>query len=83
MIHPSYLEMIDSVNSTAEGDTPIVKSRYSIVTATAKRARQLIDKGMDGDDENKPLSQAVREIYKGEVKILPTEDEAEEENTAE
>ena len=76
MIHPSYKEMMEAVNSESEDDTtPIVSSRYSIVMATAKRARQLVS----GDDplvpENnavrKPLSIAVDEIYEGAVHILP------------
>lgn len=44
MLHPSYAELIKVVNGDVEeGDTPVVNSRYSIVLATAKRARQLID----------------------------------------
>ena len=77
MIHPSYKEMIAAVNSEIEdGTVPVVSSRYSIVMATSRRARQLID----GDEplvettpEEKPLSIAVEEAYKGEVKILPEE----------
>ena len=43
MLHPSYTEIIDAVNSEVEpGEQPVVQSRYSIVIATAKRARQLI-----------------------------------------
>ena len=74
MIHPSYKEMMEAVNSDSEDDTtPIVSSRYSIVMATAKRARQVVD----GDDpltnslSRKPLSIAVDEIYEGAVHILP------------
>lgn len=75
MMHPSYREMMEAVNKQSEDDTvPIVSSRYSIVMATAKRARQIVD----GDEpliENtkgrKPLSIAVDEIYQGKVKILP------------
>ena len=77
MIHPSYKEMMEVVNSVSEDDTtPIVSSRYSIVMATAKRARQIVN----GDEplvpaplEKKPLSIAVEEIYQGEVRILPDE----------
>jgi DNA-directed RNA polymerase subunit omega len=44
MMHPSYREMMAAVNKESEDDTtPIVSSRYSIVMATAKRARQIID----------------------------------------
>ena len=44
MIHPSYTEIMKVVNSEVEpGEQPVVNSRYSIVMATSKRARQLID----------------------------------------
>ena len=77
MIHPSYKEMMEVVNSESEDDTtPIVSSRYSIVMSTAQRARQIVN----GDEplvpaprEKKPLSIAVEEIYQGEVRILPDE----------
>ena len=43
MIHPSYSELMQVINSDTEADEePIVSSRYSIVLATSKRARQLI-----------------------------------------
>ena len=43
MLHPSYTDLMKVVNSeVGEGDTPVVNSRYSIVMATAKRARQII-----------------------------------------
>ena len=45
MLHPSYSELIKVVNSDVEeGEAPVVNSRYSIVLATAKRARQIIDR---------------------------------------
>ena len=80
MIHPSYKEMITAVNSEVEdGTVPVVSSRYSIVMATAKRARQLIDGDealIDAEEKEKPLSIAVEEVYKGAVKILPEEENA-------
>ena len=40
MLHPSYTDLMEVVNSDVEpGEQPIVQSRYSIVLATAKRAR--------------------------------------------
>ena len=81
MIHPSYVELMRVVNDNAEeiGEEPVVNSRYSIVTATAKRARQIID----GDETlietkqgDKPLSTAVTELFEGELKTL-TDEEAE------
>jgi DNA-directed RNA polymerase subunit omega len=69
------------VNSeVGEGEDLVVNSRYSIVIATAKRARQLIDGDeplIDDTDGKKPFSIAVEELYEGKVKIL-AEDTAEE-----
>ena len=43
MIHPSYSDLMAVVNSEVEpGEQPVVQSRYSIVLATAKRARQIV-----------------------------------------
>ena len=88
MIHPSYQELIATINEGQDLDeAPVVSSRYSLVLATSKRARQIIGgaeplvkvkKGM------KPLSIAVEEMYKGEVTILQEpEVEAEEETKEE
>jgi len=72
------------VNSeVGEGDTPVVNSRYSIVLATAKRARQIIAR-QSKDDLNvikvsKPLSKAVRELNEGKLKILAETEETEDE----
>ena len=79
MLHPSYTDLINAVNSGAaeSGDEPVVQSRYSIVIAASKRARQLIagDKPLvAGAAGKKPLSTAVQELYEQKVKIL-TEDE--------
>lgn len=85
MLHPSYADLIKVVNSEVEeGEDPVVTSRYSIVMATSKRARQIIA----GDDElvdckgKKPLSVAVEELSQGKIKIL-NEDALEEEVLAE
>ena len=44
MLHPSYSDLMNVVNKEVEeGETPVVNSRYSIVMATSKRARQLVD----------------------------------------
>jgi DNA-directed RNA polymerase subunit omega len=68
-----------------EGETPVINSRYSIVMATAKRARQIVD----GDEPliaaaegEKPLSIAVEELNQEKIRILaenePDEEEEEE-----
>ena len=77
MLHPSYSDLMKVVNSEVEpGEAPVVNSRYSIVMATAKRARQII-----GGDEplvtgkcDKPLSLAVEELNQGKIKILSEEE---------
>ena len=86
MIHPSYTELMEAINEGAEmEDEPLVTSRYSVVLATSKRARQLIagKEAMVRTDGKKPLSTAVEEIYKGKVNILPEEEETTEEVGAE
>ena len=63
MLHPSYSDLIEAVNSEVEpGEEKLVNSRYSIVLATAKRARQLIAgaESMAGGHETKPLSEIGR-----------------------
>lgn len=74
MLHPSYNDLMNIVNSEVEpGDELLVNSRYSIVIATAKRARQLImgdPSKIEGDDLPKPLSIAVQELYESKVKII-------------
>ena len=83
MLHPSYTDLIEAVNSDVEpGEQPVVQSRYSIVIASAKRARQLIagEEAYVPSAGRKPLSVAIEELNKSYVKILPEEegeDEAE------
>jgi DNA-directed RNA polymerase subunit omega len=78
MLHPSYTDLINAVNSGAESENePVVQSRYSIVIATAKRARQLIggeEPMIGGSYGKKPLSVAVEELYEQRVKILSEEE---------
>ncbi|MGI6096008.1 MAG: DNA-directed RNA polymerase subunit omega [Lachnospiraceae bacterium] len=81
MIHPSYSELLQAVNSESETDeAPLVNSRYSIVLATSKRARQIIagETPLVPGKGKKPLSIAVQELYEGKVKIMPEEEKTEE-----
>ena len=78
MLHPSYSDLMKVVNSEVEpGEAKVVNSRYSIVMATAKRARQLIsgDDALVKGDSLKPLSVAVEELNEGQIKILSDEEE--------
>ena len=84
MIHPSYTELIQAINNNAEEDdnTMMLNSRYSLVLATSKRARQLIagdDAMVAGAAGKKPLSIAIDELYQQKVKILPEEEPSAEE----
>ncbi|MBP1743921.1 MAG: DNA-directed polymerase subunit omega [Firmicutes bacterium] len=53
MINPSIVDLLKKVNS-----------RYTLVTMTAKRARQLIDgqEPLESIDSNKPVTIAINEI---------------------
>ena len=81
MLHPSYTDLMQVVNKDVEeGETKVVNSRYSIVMATSKRARQLIDgemplvKAKKGEN---PLSIPIQEMNEGKLTIVT--DNAEEE----
>ncbi len=80
MIHPSYVDLMNVVNKEVEeGEQPVINSRYSVVMATAKRARQIIagDEPMVRvKDKQKPLSIAVDEMNQAQLRIL-TEEEKE------
>ncbi len=79
MLHPSYTDLMKVVNQEVEeGATKIVNSRYSIVLATSKRARQIID----GDvplvptkNGEKPLSIAIDELNSAKIKIIAEDTE--------
>ena len=82
MLHPSYTDLMKVVNKDVEeGDTKVVNSRYSIVMATSKRARQLIAGDLplvDAKEGDKPLSIAIDELNQGKLKILAENAEVEE-----
>ena len=84
MLHPSYTELMNAVNSEVkEGEHPIVSSRYSIVIAAAKRARQIIagaESAVPDYKNKKPLSVAVEELMNGDVKILSSGEDADDED---
>lgn len=77
MLHPSYTDLMEVVNSEVEhGEQPVVQSRYSIVLATAKRARQIIageEPLVSSKNNPKALSLAIDELYQGKVKIVGDE----------
>ena len=78
MLHPSYSDLMKVVNSDCEpGEAKIVNSRYSIVMATSRRARQIIagDEPYITTDHKKPLSIAVDELNQGRIKIISDEED--------
>ena len=79
MLHPSYTDLMKVVNQDVEeGATKIVNSRYSIVLATAKRARQIIDGAeplVPVKDGEKPLSIAIDELNNAKMTIIAEDTE--------
>ena len=70
MLRPSYSDLLEVITQDAEDIT--IGSRYTIVIAAAKRARQLVDHAepmIDNVKVDKPVSIAVHEIYEGKLKI--------------
>lgn len=82
MLHPSYTELMELINKDSDEDTPVVNSRYSVVMATAKRARQIIDHKSSLPEEmtHKPLSNAVQELWDGDIRIVREDTDIEDEN---
>lgn len=77
MLHPSYMELIDRVNNVNESmGEPKIDSRYTLVMAIAKRARDLVDgdPAMVADDvDGRTLSLAVKEMDKEKLGIVTVE----------
>ena len=68
MLYPTYRDVINAVNATSEDGEPIIESRYSVVVAAAKRARQIVDGSPvtcnnHGDEK-------INELYEGTVRVL-------------
>ena len=81
MLRPSYTELMELLNSDPEIDNKI-SSRYTIVIAVAKRARQLIG-GADRlitkkTPTDKAVSIAVSEINEGLIKVRTMNEKADD-----
>ena len=70
MLRPSYTELMNVMNSDSDSDN-MITSRYTVVIAAAKRARQIIDgsETMVYAGTDKAVSTAVKEMYQGKVRI--------------
>lgn len=78
MLHPSYGELIEKVNTVnKEKNLPEINSRYSVVIAAAKRARSLIDGDKPMVDERGEeigvLSKVVDEMDAGKIAVYMEE----------
>lgn len=79
MLHPSYTDLMKVVNQDCEpGEAKVVNSRYSIVMATSRRARQIVagdESYVEHEEGKKPLSIAVDELNQAKVKIISDEED--------
>lgn len=79
MLHPSYTDLMKVANKDVEeGATKVVNSRYSIVMATAKRAREIINGSepfVASKEKEKPLSIAIDELKNGMITIIAEDSE--------
>ena len=79
MLHPSYTDLIEAVNKDVEeNEAQAVNSRYSIVMAAAKRAREIIDGAepmVAVKNVDKPLSVAIDEMNQSKIKIAGEDEE--------
>jgi len=63
------------INMLPEEPSMDLHSRYSLVIAVAKRARQIVAKREPGAAEvHKPVTIALQEIEQGKVRIVPKEE---------
>ncbi len=70
MLHPSYTDLMAKINERNLSKDQLV-SRYSIVIASAKRARQLVngDEPTNSRISPRPLSNAVWELFEGHIDV--------------
>ena len=78
MLRPSYTDLLTEINKDIHDEGEMIGSRYTIVIAAAKRARELIDHEValvKCSKIDKPVSIAVNELYQGKIKIIQNKDE--------
>ena len=75
MLRPSYSELMDVINTNELVDSKIT-SRYTIVLAAAKRARQIIDGAnpLTYAPTDRAVSTAVKEMSEGKLAIRVSEE---------
>ena len=72
MFEPSAQRLIDVANESILNENEKIKSKYTIIIAAAKRARQLVDDKDERVENGKnALTIAVDEIENKMVKVIP------------
>ena len=85
MLRPSYSDLLEVLNKDAS-KVDAINSRYTIVIAAAKRARQLIDKAEPltmNYTVDKPVSIAVNELFENKIKIIRNSEKVADTETSE
>ena len=75
MLRPSYTELMEVLNNDENVDMKVT-SRYTIVIAAARRARQLIDgsEPLARASSDKAVSIAINEMFERKIKIITSKD---------
>ena len=84
MLRPSYSDLLEVLNKDADTEN-VIGSRYTIVIAAAKRARQLVDGQEPMTTKTKvdrSVSIAVNELWEGKIKIIQNDASAKEQDEA-
>ena len=70
MLTPSYSDLMESIKNTGKVD-PRVASRYTVVLAAAKRARQLTEgaEPLTYAPTERAVSIAVKEMHEGKLRV--------------
>lgn len=73
MLRPSYSDLMNVLNNESELESDIT-SRYTVVIAAAKRARQIVAGSEPQVNKVKPISIAVEEMYQNKLHITKSKD---------
>ena len=82
MLRPSYSDLLEVLNKDADTEN-VIGSRYTIVIAAAKRARQLVDGQEPMTTKTKvdrSVSISVNELWEGKIKIIQNTSSQKEED---
>ncbi len=80
MLRPSYSDLLEVLNKDADTEN-VIGSRYTIVIAAAKRARQLVDHAEPMTTKvDRSVSIAVNELWEGKIKIIQNNSSQKEED---